>query len=207
MHTVFRSEQTRLPTFLSNGPDRCYRCKKYLFEKLIELAQDRGIKHVAHGANVDDVEDYSPGLQAAKELGIMAPLWEAGFRKEDIRLLSKEMGLSQWDKPAMACLATRIPYGSPITIEKLKMIEEAESFLFDSGFRQCRVRHHGSVARIEVESSEVGIIMEGPLRKAIVDRFKEIGFVHVALDLQGYVRGSMNRVLDMGNRMEGVDEA
>jgi len=196
-HIVFRSEETSLSAFVSNGPDRCYHCKKSLFQKLIKIAEERGIKHVAHAVNVDDLEDYRPGLRAGKEMGIMAPLLDAGLSKKDIRHLSKEMGLSTWDKAAMACLATRIPYRSPIIAEKLKMIEEAEAFLFDRDVKQCRVRHHGSVARIEVESSELGIIVRDDVREAIVRKFREIGFLHIAVDLEGYVSGSMNRALEI----------
>lgn len=197
-HIVFRSEETSLPAFVTNGPDRCYHCKRSLFQKLIKMAEERGIKHVAHGANADDLEDYRPGFRAAGEMGIMAPLLDVGLRKQEIRSLSKEMGLSTWDKPAMACLATRIPYGTPITAEKLKMIEESEAFLFDKGVRQCRVRHHGSVARIEVEGPGLRMIMGDDLRKAILGKFREIGFLHIAVDLEGYVSGSMNRALDFG---------
>jgi uncharacterized protein len=196
-HIVFGSEEMSLPYFVLNGPDRCYHCKKSLFQKLIQIAEERGIERVAHGANVDDLEDYRPGLRAAAEMGIMAPLLDAGLRKQDIRFLSKEKGFSQWNKPAVACLATRIPYGSPITAEKLKVIEEAEGFLFERGVRQCRVRHHGSVARIEMESSELGIIMRDDVREAIVRKFREIGFLHIAVDLEGYVSGSMNRELEI----------
>ncbi len=194
-HIIFRSEETSLPAFVSNDRDRCYHCKKSLSQKLIEIAEEKGITHVAHAANVDDLEDYRPGLRAAREIGIMAPLLDAGLRKQDIRYLAKEMGLSQWDKPAMACLATRIPYGSPITAEKLKMIEDAEAFLAERGFRQCRVRHHGSTARIEVEGSRIEMLLENDLRQAVVQRIREIGFLHVALDMEGYVSGSMNRTL------------
>jgi uncharacterized protein len=195
-HVVFRSDETSLPDFVENGPDRCYHCNKSLFQKLIEIAREKGIKYVAHAANLDDLGDYRPGMRAAREMGIMAPLLDAGLTKQDIRFLSKEMGLSQWNKPAMACLATRIPYGSPITVEKLKMIEEAEAFLIERGFRQCRVRHHGSVARIEVEGSRISMLLGNDLREAVVQRFREIGFLHVALDLEGYVSGSMNRVIE-----------
>jgi uncharacterized protein len=198
-HIVFRSEEIRLPAFVTNGPDRCYHCKRSLFQKLIKIAEDRGIKHVAHGANADDLDDYRPGFRAAGEMGIMAPLLDVGLRKREIGFLSKEMGLSTWDKPAMACLATRIPYGSPITAEKLKMIEESEAFLFDKGVGQCRVRHHGSVARIEVEGPGLRMIMGDALRKRIVRKFREIGFLHIAVDLEGYVSGSMNRALEVEN--------
>ena len=198
-HIVFRSEEIRLPAFVTNGPDRCYHCKRSLFQKLIKIAEDRGIKHVAHAANVDDLEDYRPGFRAAKEMGIMAPLLDVGLRKREIGFLSKEMGLSTWDKPAMACLATRIPYGNAITAEKLRMVDEAESFLFDKGVGQCRVRHHGSVARIEVEGPGLRMIMGDALRKRIVRKFREIGFLHIAVDLEGYVSGSMNRALEVEN--------
>jgi uncharacterized protein len=204
-HLVFRSEETNLPAFVSNRPDRCYHCKRALFQKLIQIAQERGIKRVAHGANADDLQDYRPGFQAAKEMGVMAPLVDVGLSKQDIRLLSKEMGLSTWDKPTMACLASRIPYGSVITSEKLKMIDKAEAFLLDSGIRQCRVRHHGSVARIEVEAQGLRIIMGNDLRKAIVQKFREIGFFHVAVDLEGYVSGSMNLVLEFESNSEDID--
>jgi uncharacterized protein len=196
-HLVFRSYETSLPAFVHNGPDRCYHCKMSLFQKLIEIAAERGIKHVAHGANMDDLEDYRPGLRAAAEMGIMAPLLDAGLKKQEIRPLSRQIGLDIWDKPAMACLATRIPYGNPITVEKLRMIEEAEAFLLERGFRQCRVRHHGSVARIEVESQELKMMTRHDLTKAIVHKFRDIGFCHISVDLEGYVSGSMNRALEI----------
>jgi uncharacterized protein len=205
-HIVFNSEETGLESFVSNGPDRCYLCKKNLVQKLIKIAQERDIKHVAHAANVDDLKDYRPGLRAAREMGVLSPLVDVGLRKQDIRLLSKDMGLSQWDKPAMACLASRIPYGSAITAEKLQMIDEAEQFLLKSGFRQCRVRHHGSVARIEVEAAELEMIMGDDLRKAIAQKFRDIGFFHVAVDLEGYVSGSMNRVLELETKQEDMDD-
>ncbi len=204
-HIVFRSEETMIPAFVSNGPDRCYYCKISLFHKLIQIAAERGLKHVAHGANVDDLEDYRPGFRAAGEMGIMAPLLDAGLRKQDIRFLSKEMGLCTWDKPAMACLATRIPYGNPITPKALQMIDEAEAFLRKRGLRQCRVRHHGSVARIEVEGPGLEIIMQDDLKKNIVRKFREIGFFHIAVDLEGYVSGSMNRVLGIETYLEDMD--
>lgn len=196
-HITFQSDETSLPGFVANGPDRCYHCRKSLFQKLLEIAQEKGIGSVIHAANTDDLQDYRPGLKAAKEMGIMAPLVDAGLNKQDIRFLSREMGLSQWDRPAMACLATRIPYGSPVTPEKLKMIDEAETFLMDRGFRQCRVRHHGPVARIELDDAGLALIMGDALRKEVVRRIREIGFLHVALDLEGYGSGRMNRALGM----------
>ena len=196
-HIVFHSHEASLPAFVSNGPERCYHCKKSLFQELVEIAASRGIEHVAHGANVDDLDDYRPGLRAAAEMGIMAPLSDAGLKKQDIRFLSREIGLDTWDKPAMACLATRIPYGNPITSEKLRMIEEAETFLLERGFGQCRVRHHGSVARIEVVSEELKMMRRDDLTKAIVNRFRDIGFCHISVDLEGYVSGSMNRAINI----------
>ncbi len=196
-HVVFQSDETTIPGFASNASDRCYHCKKSLSQELVKIAGERGIEHVAYATNLDDLSDYRPGLKAADEMGIMAPLVEAQLNKEEIRFLSKEMGLTTWDKPAMACLASRIPYGDAITDKKLKMVEEAEEYLARRGFRQYRVRHHGSVARIEVDASQIEMINEANLRKDIVEKFKEIGFLHVAVDLEGYVTGSMNRALEI----------
>ena len=195
-HVVFQSDETSIPEFVSNTPDRCYHCKKALSQELVKIAGERGIEHVAYATNVDDLADYRPGLKAADEMGIIAPLVVSELNKEEIRFLSKEMGLPTWDKPAMACLASRIPYGDAITDKKLKMVEEAEAYLAKSGFKQYRVRHHGSVARIEVESAEIHKINEPVLRKKIAEKFKEIGFLHVAVDLEGYTTGSMNRALE-----------
>jgi uncharacterized protein len=206
-HITFQSDETSLPAFVANGPDRCYHCRKSLFQKLLEIAQEKGIGSVIHAANMDDLQDYRPGLKAAKEMGIMAPLVDAGLSKQDIRFLSREMGLSQWDKPAMACLATRIPYGSPVTPEKLKMIDEAETFLMDQGLRQCRVRHHGPVARIELDDAGLALIMGDDLRKKVVRRIREIGFLHVALDLEGYGSGRMNRALGVPNPNESKEHS
>lgn len=194
-HLVFSSEEMSLLEFVSNGPDRCYHCKRHLVQALFKIAREHGIKNVAHGANTDDLKDYRPGFRAADEAGVLAPLIDAELNKEEIRFLSKEMGLPTWDKPPMPCLASRIPYGSPITGGKLKMIEEAERFLLDQGFREVRVRHHGAVARIEVGSAEQEKIMANGLRQATVDKFRKIGFEHVALDLEGYLAGKMNRAL------------
>jgi uncharacterized protein len=195
-HLVIPSEAGNLPAFQANPPDRCYHCKAFLFTKLTDIAEQRGIRHIAHAANVDDTGDYRPGSTAAEEAGALAPLLDAGMTKEEIRLLSREMGLPTWNKPAMACLASRIPYGEPITEEKLKMIEEAETFLASKGFRQFRVRCHGSLARIEVEKEDISRITAEPLRETIVSKLKEIGFLYVSMDLEGYVTGSLNRALD-----------
>jgi uncharacterized protein len=194
-HLVFNSEEMGLREFVANRPDRCYHCKRHLVQALFRIARENGIKNVAHGTNTDDLKDYRPGFRASDEAGVLAPLVDAQLNKEEIRFLSKEMGLPTWDKPPLPCLASRIPYGSPVTEEKLKMVEEAERFLLDQGFREVRVRHHGAVARIEVGSAERERIMANGLRQATVDKFRKIGFEHVALDLEGYLAGKMNRAL------------
>jgi pyridinium-3,5-biscarboxylic acid mononucleotide sulfurtransferase len=194
-HVIFQSDETCLPAFSENSPDRCYHCKKLLSRELLQIAKERGISNIALAANIDDLGDYRPGITAAEEMGMIEPLMEAELTKQEIRFLSKEMDLPTWDKPAMACLASRIPYGEPVTNEKLKMVEEAERFLAQNGLRQCRVRHHGDVARIEVELADLRKIMDKTLREKTVERFKKIGFLHIALDLEGYITGSMNRAL------------
>ena len=194
-HIVFKSDESALPEFTANGPDRCYFCKKALSSELIRIAKERGIKKIAYAANIDDLGDYRPGIEAAKEMGIISPLIEAKLGKEEIRFLSREMGLFTWDKPAMACLASRIPYGTVITVEKLKTVEDAEDFLFKMGFKQLRVRHHGTVARVEVGETDYPRFFKEDVRKSVVNRFKELGFKHISLDLEGFVSGSMNRTL------------
>ncbi len=194
-HVILPTNALGLADFSANPPDRCYHCKNHLFLKLKDLAKQKGIASIAHAANLDDLKDYRPGWRAAQEMGIIAPLVEARLTKEDIRFLSKEMGLRTWNKPTMACLASRIPFGEAITEKKLMMIQEAETLLADLGFRQFRVRHHGDVARIEVEPEEVPRMVEKPVRDRIVLKLREIGFLHIALDLEGYISGSLNRAL------------
>ncbi len=194
-HMVIASREMEDNTFVSNPPERCYYCKKGLMEQLFEIAHREGLAHVAHGANSDDMDDFRPGLRAADEMGAVAPLVEAGLRKDEIRFLSKQMGLPTWDNPSMSCLAARIPYGEAITAEKLRMVEEAEDYLLDKGFTQVRVRHHGSVARIEVLEEEIDRFLKEDLRLEVIARLREIGFTHVALDLEGYISGKMNRDL------------
>jgi uncharacterized protein len=194
-HMLLASAASHLPEFVANTPERCYFCKKYLFGRLREIAEQRGIRFIAHAANMDDFDDFRPGWKAAVEMEVIAPLVDAGLTKEEIRFLSKEMGLPTWDKPSMACLASRIPYSEPITDTKLHMIGEAEKEIASHGFTQYRVRHHGSVARIELQVSDMKKIMEPEIRERIVAKFKELGFLYVTLDLEGYVTGSMNRAL------------
>ena len=194
-HILFCSDETELPEFRNNGPNRCYYCKKHLFEKLWTFAQEHHIPYIAHAANVDDLNDYRPGERAAREMGALAPLRDAGLSKSEIRYLSEEMGLSTWNKPSMACLASRFPYGETITEEKLAMVGRGESFLARLGFRQYRLRYHGDVARIEVMPDDFKILANSHERRRIIKAFREIGFLYVALDLEGYVSGSLNRSL------------
>ena len=195
-HVQFQSRETSLDAFLANSKERCYYCKRNLFQQLFEMAKELDFKAVAHGANQDDLGDYRPGFRAAEGAGAIAPLMDAGLTKEEIRFLSREMGLPTWDKPSNACLASRIPYGTPITSERTGQVEEAEQFLREKGFRIARVRHHGAVARIEIAQEDMERFHDKDLRKAIVDTLRKIGFEHVALDLEGYVTGKMNRSVD-----------
>lgn len=195
-HIVIQSHEMDLSEFTANPENRCYICKKHVLGDVFKIAAGLGIDDVAHGVNLDDLSDYRPGQQAAKELGVLEPLVAAGLTKEDIRRLSREMGLQTWDKPSMACLASRVPYGSPITASNLKMIEEAEDYLLGRGLKTCRVRHHGSIARIEVAPDDFDLVMAPARRNQILARLKEIGFLHVALDLKGYVMGSMNKEIE-----------
>lgn len=211
-HMLIPSGEMALPEFTRNPSDRCYHCKVHLFGVLLRLAEEKGLQYVAHGANLDDLNDYRPGLQAAREMGIKAPLMDAGLTKADIRELAREMGLAVWDKPAMACLASRIPYGTTLTVQKLAMVEKAEKVLHELGFRHCRVRHHGSLARIEVPMEAFQAILEKGRATEIVGRLQALGFLHIALDLEGYTQGSMNRALpvgphgaETGRRGTGVD--
>jgi uncharacterized protein len=194
-HLLAPSREMVAPDFVANPPNRCYICKKIVFGEVMRIAAEMGIKRVAHGVNLDDLGDYRPGLRAAEELGVLAPLVEAGLTKADIRALSRRMRLSTWNKPSMACLASRIPYGRPITEEALQMVEQAEEVLQVLGFHGCRVRLHGEVARIEVAPADLKKTLRAAVRAEIVERLKTIGFRHVAVDLEGYVAGSLNRAL------------
>ena len=178
-----------------NPPDRCYICKHTIFQRFREIAQSLRIPFVADGTNADDEGDYRPGLRALNELGIISPLKEAGLTKQEIRILSREAGLSTWDKPSCACLASRLEYGQTITKEKLQMVEQAEQMLMDIGFLQVRVRVHDRMARIELEPESIGRFMEEKIRTCVSRAFHELGFLYVTLDLDGYQTGSMNAVL------------
>ncbi len=195
---VMRIETDELKdeAFAANTPEHCYFCKRELFSRLVAIGKERGIAWVADGSNVDDLDDYRPGGRAAAEFGIRSPLREAGLAKQEIRELSRRMGLPTWDKPAFACLASRIPYGTRIEPAILKRLDEAERFLKDLGFRQVRVRHHGTVARIEVEPAEIARLASPEIRRQVAQKFLELHYLYTALDLDGYRMGSMNAVLD-----------
>lgn len=195
-HIVIISEELEIEGFSQNPVNRCYFCKKELFSKVKEIALQHGAKYVVDGSNMDDLGDYRPGMLALKELEVSSPLREAGLTKEDIRRLSREMELPTWNKQPFACLASRFPYGQEITHEKLQMIDKAEQYLLDIGFRQVRVRHHGEVARIEVAREERSRFFDTELLDKIHAKLKEAGFRYVTLDLQGYRTGSMNEGLD-----------
>jgi len=192
-HIVIPGRAMEKAAFVQNTPDRCYHCKQNLFEDLLAMAQEMGFAHVAHGANMDDLNDYRPGFRAADALGISAPLLDAKFSKNEVRRLSRELGLSNWDKPAMACLASRIPYGVSLTPERLDRVGAAEEMLMKEGFQGCRVRDHGVVARIEILVQDMPRLLDDALRKKLVTEMKRIGFSYVSLDLEGYSQGSMNR--------------
>lgn len=194
-HVVLEANAFDVPEFAENSKDRCYYCKKAIFTMIKDLAAKEGLASVADGSNSDDVSDFRPGEKAIEELGVVSPLKTAGLSKQDIRDLSKEMGLPTWDKPSFACLASRIPYGNIITGEKLLMIEEAEELLLSLGFKQFRVRHHGDIARIEVLPEERNRLLDEKLVGKIVSSFKKIGYTYVTLDLEGFRSGSMNEVL------------
>jgi len=196
-HVVISTSELTIPGFRLNPPDRCYHCKRELFAKVRQVAEQHGIAQVADGSNADDVNDYRPGARASEELGVLAPLRDAGLTKGDIRALSRELGLPTWNKPAYACLASRFPYGDEITPEALTMVERAEGVLHELGFGQCRVRHHGHMARIEVEPQLVQRLASSECAGAVVQRLKALGYRYVTLDLQGYRTGSMNEGLPL----------
>ena len=192
-HVICQSEELEIEGFSKNPPNRCYLCKKELFEKIGDIAKKNGIEYIAEGSNMDDNGDYRPGLIAVKELGVKSPLRHSELYKEDIRALSKDLDLPTWEKQSFACLSSRFVYGETITKEKLGMVDKAEQLLLDLGFHQLRVRIHGTLARIEVLPDELQKVLEN--RNQIVKAFKEYGFTYVTMDLQGYRMGSMNETL------------
>ena len=199
-HRVIQTNEVEREDYLANDPNRCFFCKDELYTHLSKIATTDSYQWVANGTNVDDLGDFRPGLEAAKQYGVRSPLVEAGLSKSEIRSLSKDMDLPTWDKPAQACLSSRIPYGTPVSVEALGRIAKAEEFLRGMGIRQLRVRHHGTVARIEVDQAGFAILLEDEARKRITKHFRSIGYAYVALDLDGFRSGSMNEVLQRQDR-------
>jgi uncharacterized protein len=193
-HREITGGEIHLEGFRTNPPDRCYHCKKHLFLKIDDIRRQEGCEVVVDGSNVDDLSDFRPGMRALGELGVRSPLQEAQLGKAEIRAFSQEMGLPTWNKPSLACLASRIPYGMEITEEALTRIDRCETFLLERIEGSVRVRYHGNLARIEVEPSGFSVLLTR--RKTLVDFFKEQGFAYVTFDLEGYRTGSMNEVLD-----------
>ena len=194
-HRVIRTRELENPSYAGNPPNRCFFCKEELFERLAPIAGEEGVAHVVYGATVDDLGDHRPGMASARQRGVRAPLIDAGLGKAEIRELSRAFGLPTWDKPAMACLSSRFPYGTPITAEKLRQVDRAEAFVRSLGFREFRVRHHGELARLEVARGELARLWEDGRAEAIAARLRELGFLYVTVDLQGFRSGSLNEAL------------
>lgn len=194
-HECIETDEFSNPLYVANGADRCYHCKDELFEKMESLARARGFAAIAYGINADDTHEFRPGHRAAAEHKILAPLLDAGLRKDEIRALSRLAGLTTWDRPAAACLSSRVAYGTAVTPELLSRIERGETFLRDLGFRQFRLRVHGELARIEIASSELPRALDTEMFQKISASLKELGFMYVTLDLEGYRTGSLNALI------------
>jgi uncharacterized protein len=194
-HCTIKTSELDSATFTRNPPDRCYHCKKELFTRLKAFGRQKGYPQVIEASNKDDERDYRPGLKALQELGIRSPFREAGLGKQEIRSLSRKLNLPTFDKPSFACLASRFPYGQTINEKKLRMVDEAEAYLHSLSFRQCRVRHHGPIARIEVEPQDLDRFHDRALREGISARLRQLGFSYITLNLEGFRSGSMNEPL------------
>ncbi len=202
---IIESEELDVPGFSDNPPNRCFLCKSELFSKVISIAKEHGIESVFDGTNADDAGDFRPGRVAARKFRIRSPLEEAGLTKQDIRELSRELGLPTWDKPAFACLSSRFPYHTKISRPALLKVEKAEDVLWNLGLREFRVRHHDTVARIELGLKEMKLFWAEDVREKIVTEFKSIGYTYVTLDLEGYRTGSMNETLSL-EQMDNVQK-
>ena len=194
-HIVIKTNEMHDKKFVINDNNRCYHCKNELFKLISELANKINYKNILDGSNYEDINDYRPGMTAAKEWNVLSPLKETGFKKNDVRILSKEFGLPTWNKPSFACLASRIPYGTKITEELLEKIDRAESVIRSEGFNQVRVRHHGSIARIELAIENFNKILNHNVKNNIINQLKELGYLYVTLDLEGYKTGSINKAI------------
>ncbi len=194
-HEYVQTHEFENPDYTRNDPNRCFHCKDELFTRLAEVGRERKIEHIIYGVNVDDLGDYRPGQKAAREHDVAAPLVDAGLTKAEIRELSRAAGLPTWDRPASACLSSRIPYGTPVTIENVKTVETGEEEIKALGFRQFRVRFHGEVVRIEIAPEELAKALSLDMARRFTAIFKKLGFKYVTLDLEGYRQGSLNEVL------------
>ncbi len=199
-YVPINTDETNDPRYLANTPNRCYFCKSEVYDTLLRYAQREGYNHVIDGNNADDVGDYRPGRQAARERGVRSPLQEVGLTKAEIREMARSLGLPNWDKPAAACLSSRVPYGTTISLQMLAQVGQAEQVLKQLGFRQLRVRHHDQVARIEVSPPEFGAMLA--VREQIIEKFKALGYTYVTLDLAGFRSGSMNEVISANGRRQ-----
>ncbi len=194
-HRIIETQELSNPKFFNNPKDRCYWCKRELFGELASIAGENDLKYVLDGTNLDDLNDFRPGMKAAHEFGVRSPLREAMLTKEDIRSVSKRLGLPIWSKPSLPCLASRFPYGMKITEENLRKIDKAERFLRELGLTQVRVRHHDTIARIEVPKEDIPKLFEETARSRLLSYLKKLGYAYVAVDIEGYRTGSMNEVL------------
>jgi pyridinium-3,5-biscarboxylic acid mononucleotide sulfurtransferase len=197
VHEYIATKEFDNPDYVRNAPDRCFHCKDELFTRLEEVGRQRGYQHIIYGVNVDDLGDYRPGQSAALQHRVAAPLADAGLTKAEIRELSRLAGLPTWDRPASACLSSRIPYGTPVTIENVKTVETGEEEIKALGFRQFRVRFHGEVVRLEIARDEMERALTMEMAQRFTQIFKSLGFKYVALDLEGYRQGSLNEVLNL----------
>lgn len=203
-HEYVRTYEFDNPAYARNNPDRCFHCKDELFTRLEQLGRDRGYAHILYGVNADDLGDYRPGQNAASKHSVAAPLADAGLTKAEIRELSRRAALPTWDRPAAACLSSRIPYGTPVTIQNVKTVEDGEERIKQLGFRQFRVRFHGEIVRIEIAPGELEKALNPEVARRFTAIFKSLGFKYVTLDLEGYRQGSLNEVLNLkpGRRVE-----
>lgn len=194
-HELIATREFENPRYVANNADRCYHCKTELFVELEKLAAARDFSALAYGVNADDMNDFRPGHRAAREHQVLAPLLEAHLNKAEVRELSRQEGLPTWDRPASACLSSRLPYGTPVTAQNLSQVERGEAILRSLRFRQFRVRHHGEMARIEIASEELPRALDAKMAQVLAERFKLLGFTYVTLDLEGYRQGSLNAAL------------
>jgi len=194
-HEIIQTDELQNPDYRANNGNRCYFCKDELYGKLESLARDRGIEHIVDGSTVDDLDDYRPGRQAAKQHAVRSPLIEVGLNKDEVRELSRRVALPTWDKPASPCLSSRIAYGTTVTIERLTKVDRGEEILREFGFREFRVRHHDTLVRLEIAAGEMDRVLQKEVIDQLAARFRELGFKYVTLDLHGFRSGSMNEAL------------